>query len=207
MKSGFFVCIGAQGRVINAVKNKRFLCSRQGFSKNRLTGTVAPTLNSKKPKKCAETRCGSNAHIYMKLGSDTRYYIASMVEEHNHDLVSPNKIPFLRLNRSISQRAKTTLFTCYKASIGNSQAYRLLQVSDGFDNIECMKRDVQNYYRGLREKIKNADAELFVAQLERKKEANSTFFYDLVVDECENFVYIFWADATNGKKTTIILVI
>jgi hypothetical protein len=27
---------------------------------------------------------------------------------------------------------KTTLFTCHKASIGTSQAYRLLQVSDGF---------------------------------------------------------------------------
>jgi hypothetical protein len=73
--------------------NKRFLCSRQGFSKNRLIGTVAPTL--KKPKKCVETRCGCNAHIYVKLDSDNRYYIASMVEEHNHGLVSPNKIPFL----------------------------------------------------------------------------------------------------------------
>jgi hypothetical protein len=77
------------------VENKRFLCSMQGFSKNCLTGIVAPTLNPKKPKKCAETRCGCNAHIYVKLGSDTRYYIASMVEEYNHGLVSPNKILFL----------------------------------------------------------------------------------------------------------------
>jgi hypothetical protein len=46
-----------------------------------------------------------------------------------------------------------------------------------------MKRDLQNYYHGLRERIKNGDAELFVAQMERKKEANSTFFYDFVVDD------------------------
>jgi hypothetical protein len=96
------------------------VCSRQGFSKNRLTSTVATTLNPKKPKKYAETRCGCNAHIYVKSGSDTMYYIASMVEEHNHGLVSPNKIPFLRSNHLISQRAKTTLFTCHKASIGTS---------------------------------------------------------------------------------------
>jgi hypothetical protein len=99
------------------VENKRFLCSRQGFFKNHLTGIVATTLNPKKSKKCVETRCGCNAHMYVKLGSNTRYYIASMVEEHNHDLVSPNKIPLLQSNRSISQRAKTTLFTCHKASI------------------------------------------------------------------------------------------
>jgi hypothetical protein len=53
----FSVRIGAQGKVIDVAKNKRFLCLRQGFSKNRLIGTVAPTLNPKKPKKCTETRC------------------------------------------------------------------------------------------------------------------------------------------------------
>jgi hypothetical protein len=63
-----------------------------------------------------------------------------------------------------------------------------------------MKRDIQNYYRGLREKIKNVDAELFVAQLERKKEANSTVFYDLVVDDRGKLVYIFWVDAISRKN-------
>jgi sensor domain CHASE-containing protein len=69
-----------------------------------------------------------------------------------------------------------------------------------------MKMDLQNYYRGLREKIKNADDELFIAQLERKKEANIAFFYDFVVDEQGKLVYVFWADATS-KKITVILVI
>jgi hypothetical protein len=64
---------------------------------------------------------------------------------------------------------------CHKAIIGVSQAYRLLLVIDGFDNIGCMKQGVQNYYWGLREKINNADVELFVTQLKRKKETNSTF--------------------------------
>jgi hypothetical protein len=136
----------------------------------------------------------------VKLAPDKRYFIASMVEQHNHGLVSPDKISFLRSNRSISQRVKTTLFTCRKASIGTSQAYRLLQVSDGINYIGCMKRDLQNYYRGLRQRIKDADAELFVAQMERKKEANSAFFYDFVVDEQGKLVYIFWADATSRKN-------
>jgi zinc finger SWIM domain-containing protein 3 len=36
--------------------------------------------------------------------------------------------------------------------------------------------------------------------LERKKEANSAFFYDLVVDECGKLVYIFWVDVTSRKN-------
>jgi hypothetical protein len=63
-----------------------------------------------------------------------------------------------------------------------------------------MKRDLQNYYRGLKEKIKDADAQLFVAQMERKKEANAAFFYDFVVDEHGKLVYIFWANATSKKN-------
>jgi hypothetical protein len=39
---------------------------------------------------------------------------------------------------------------------------------------------------GLREKIKDADAQLFVTQMERKKEANPGFFYDLLLMTKEN---------------------
>jgi hypothetical protein len=50
-----------------------------------------------------------------------------------------------------------------------------------------MKRDFQNYYRGLRDKIKNADTQLFVAQLERKKEVNSAFSMILMWMKKENW--------------------
>jgi hypothetical protein len=201
-EAGFAVRVGAQNKVVGVVENKMFLCTRQGFSKKNAKVDVIASIvkDNKTAKMRPETRCGCNAQIYVKLGSDKRYHIASMVEQHNHGLVSPDKVPFLRSNRSISERVKTTLFTCHKASIGTSQAYRLLQVSDGFNNIGCMKRDIQNYYRGLREKIKNADAELFVAQMGRKKEANHAFFYDFVVDDQGKLVYIFWADATSRKN-------
>jgi hypothetical protein len=74
----------------------------------------------------------------VKLGPGNKYYITSMVEQHNHGHVSPDKTSFLSSNRSISQRVKNSLFTYHKASIGTSQAYRFLQegvkiaiISDG----------------------------------------------------------------------------
>ncbi|XP_066375032.1 protein FAR1-RELATED SEQUENCE 5-like [Miscanthus floridulus] len=140
--------------------------------------------------------CGCEAHIVVKLGSDKKYRIASMVEEHSHNFVSPNKRHLLRSNRNVSERANSTLFSCHKASIGTSQAYRLLHVSEGgFHIVGCTLRDLQNYYRDLRNKIKDADAQMFVAQLERKKEVNPAFFYDFMVDEQGRLVRVFWADA------------
>ncbi|BAF25223.1 Os09g0446400 [Oryza sativa Japonica Group] len=144
------------------------------------------------------------AHIVVKLGSDKKYRISSMVEEHNHGFVSLDKRHLLRSNRNVSERAKSTLFSCHKASIGTSQAYRLLHVSEGgFENVGCTKRDLQNYYRDLRTKIKDADAQIFVAQLERKKEVNPAFFYDFMVDEQGRLVRVFWADALCRKNYSV----
>jgi hypothetical protein len=139
-----------------------------------------------------ETRCGCQAHIYVTRGPDKKYKIASMVEQHNHGVVSPNHRHLLRSNRHVTDRVKGTLFNCHKASIGTSLAYRFLHVSDGgFQNVGCTLRDLQNYYRDLRTKIKDADAQMFVSQLERKKEVNSAFFYNFEVDEQGRLMRVF----------------
>ena len=132
------------------------------------------------------------------------YRIVSMVEEHSHGFVSPDKRHLLRSNRRVSERAKSTLFNCHKASIGTSQAYRLLHVSSGgFENVGCTKRDLQNYYCDFRTKMKDADGQMFVAQFEQKKEVNPAFFYDFMVDQQGQLVRVFWADALCTKNYNV----
>jgi hypothetical protein len=46
---------------------------------------------------------------------------------------------------------------------------------------------------------------MFVAQLERKKEVNSAFFYKFEVDEQGRLMRLFWADAIS-KKIIVFLV-
>jgi hypothetical protein len=55
--------------------------------------------------------------------------------------VTPRKRHLLRSNRYVTEKAKTTLFNCHKASIGTSQAYMLLQVgAGGFEYVGCTKK-------------------------------------------------------------------
>jgi hypothetical protein len=53
-EGGFAVRIGAQIKVLDVVENKRFLCSRQGFSKKKsdqgVVSKIVPGGNQKKPK-------------------------------------------------------------------------------------------------------------------------------------------------------------
>jgi zinc finger SWIM domain-containing protein 3 len=89
-EGGFSVHIGSQNMLFGEIVNKMFLCSKNGFKKKEEEANDP----SKKRKSQVDTRCGCDAHIYVKLGTD-KYYISSMVEQHNHILCSPNKAPFL----------------------------------------------------------------------------------------------------------------
>ncbi|XP_024314636.1 protein FAR1-RELATED SEQUENCE 5-like [Brachypodium distachyon] len=197
--SGFGFRIGQQKKLDNElVRSKRYMCNREGFKSENGNEIIDPSV---KRRKNTATRCGCDAHIFVKLCVTDTYKIESWVEHHNHSLVSPDKRNLIRSNRQVSERAKNTLYTCNKASIGTCQAYRLLQVSEGgFSNVGCTKRDLQNYYRDLKYKIRNADAQMFVSQLARKHEANPSFFYDFVVSEEGKLMYVFWADATTRKN-------
>jgi hypothetical protein len=105
----FVVRIGPEMKVLDRIENKRFYCTRQGFMRKK--SNILPSEKLRKPKMQSETRCGCNAHIYVKLGPENKYYITSMVEQHNHGLVSLDKTSFLSSKRSISQRVKNNLFT------------------------------------------------------------------------------------------------
>ncbi|XP_072146607.1 protein FAR1-RELATED SEQUENCE 5-like [Setaria viridis] len=202
--AGFSVRVGQHKKQNDEILFKRYYCSREGYRKENVKNVIDESGKKRKTHNVMETRCGCEAHIVVKLCSDKKYQIASMVEEHSHGFVSPDKRHLLRSNRNVSERAKSTLFSCHKASIGTSQAYRLLHVSEGgFQNVGCTLRDLQNYYRDLRSKIKDADAQMFVAQLERKKEVNPAFFYDFMVDEQGRLVRVFWADALCRKNYSI----
>uniref|UniRef100_A0ACD5Z9K2 Uncharacterized protein n=1 Tax=Avena sativa TaxID=4498 RepID=A0ACD5Z9K2_AVESA len=148
-ESGFGVRVGQQKKLENeVVRTKRYMCNREGFKSEKGKEIDDP---SKKRRKNTTTRCGCDAHIFVKLCGNDTYKIESWVEHHNHGLVSPDKRHLIRSNRQVSERAKNALYTCHKASIGTCQAYRLLQVSEGgIDKVGCIKKDLQNYYRDLR---------------------------------------------------------
>jgi len=152
--AGFSVRVGQHKKQDEEIFYQRYCCSREGYRKERIE-VISP--KKRKTSKSKETRCGCQARIVVKLGSDKKYRILSFVEEHNHGFVSPDKKHLLRSNRHVSERVKSTLFNCHKASIGMSQTFRLLHVSDGgFENVGCTLRDLKNYYRDPRSKIKDA---------------------------------------------------
>ncbi|XP_037486097.1 protein FAR1-RELATED SEQUENCE 5-like [Triticum dicoccoides] len=196
---GFSVRVG-QRKLLNneVVQWKRFMCSREGFRSEKCMGVDDP---SRKRKVRKVTRCGCDARIIVKRCTDNKYKITSWIEHHNHGFVSPDKCHLIRSNRQLSDKAKPTVSTHCKASTCTSQANQPDHVSEGrSDNVGCTKRDLQKYHHDLCSKIKNEDAQIFVAQLCRKQQEDSAFFFDCDVDDQGMLVHVFWADATSRKN-------
>ena len=129
---GFSVRIGQKRTVGNVVVWRRFLCCKAGF---RTIKEEERKKNSKGEKTRTHarkiTRCGCEAMITVKHMQDGKYCISYFQEEHTHEFVTPSKQHLIKSNREVSEKAKTTLFTCHAASIGTSGAFRLLRVGEG----------------------------------------------------------------------------
>ena len=113
---GLSVRVGQHKKGNKEILIKRYYCSREGYRKETVTNDTDESGEKRKAHNVMETRCGCQAHIVVKLGSD-KYRIISMVEEHSHGFVSPDKRHLLRSNRRVSERAKSTLFNCHKVRL------------------------------------------------------------------------------------------
>nr|XP_040258794.1 protein FAR1-RELATED SEQUENCE 5-like [Aegilops tauschii subsp. strangulata] len=133
--------------------------------------------------------------------TDGKYCISYFQEEHTHEFVTPSKQHLTKSNREVSEKAKTTLFTCHAASIGTSGAFRLLRVGEGgFQFVGCTKRDLQNYHRDMRSSFEDTDAQMFIDNLRKRKKINPGFFFDYVLDDKNPLTRVFWADAFCRKN-------
>jgi hypothetical protein len=83
------------------------MCNRKGFKSEKGKRIDDP---SQKRHKNTDTRCGCDAHIFVKLCSNDNYKIESWIEHHSHGLVSADKRHLIRSNHGVSERAKNTLY-------------------------------------------------------------------------------------------------
>jgi hypothetical protein len=124
--NGFGVCVGQHKKGNEEILFKQYYCAMEGYRKESAKDVTDESKEKRKTPNVLETRCGYPAHIVVKLESDKKYQILSIVDEHNHGFVSPDKRHLLRSNPNVSERAKNTPFTCHNASIGTSMAFELL---------------------------------------------------------------------------------
>ncbi|KMZ65743.1 hypothetical protein ZOSMA_30G00240 [Zostera marina] len=97
--------------------------------------------------------------------------------DHNHSFMTPSKIRYLPINRSISHTSKLLFSSQADVNVPVSQqaAYFSNQLG-GPQNTSCMTLDINNMVRDDHIDLKNYDVDLIVEEFEMKKLEMRTSF-------------------------------
>jgi zinc finger SWIM domain-containing protein 3 len=74
-------------------------------------------------------------------------------------------------------------------------------VGGGFEYVGCTKKDLHNYYSDFRNKIKDADVQMFIDNFHALKQLDPCFFFEHEVND-SRLSRVFWAD-TSSKKSFV----
>ena len=183
---------------------KLFVCSKEGFYKNVEDGNN-DNFVVKRKRKIALTRVGCPAKLKVRL--DTTYekwVVVDFVEEHNHQLVSPSKLHYLLINKSISVAKRLELEGLQNASLRTCQQINVLsQQSGDYNKLGCTERDIRNFQRDFREETKDYNAQFVIDHFQLQKDVDDRFYYAVEKDDHGRLKHCFWSDAISRQDFDI----
>jgi hypothetical protein len=167
---------------------KMFVCAKEGHTDNKAERKQGNLRRDR-----AETRQGCLACLTVRKEKDgLNWIVTKFIEEHTHALVTPSKRHLLKSHRHVSIAKKRLVDTFEGANINTSQKMAVLEIeSGGYENIGCTERDVRNYERDKKEKVKGRDADLLFEYFEEMKELKPDFMYSLKVDAKNRMTHCF----------------
>ncbi|KAK9740054.1 hypothetical protein RND81_03G007800 [Saponaria officinalis] len=155
--------------------------------------------DNKKERVTTIRRFGCTAMIKLMFQSG-KYVIFQFCEGHNHPLVLVKNREFQKLSRNLTLYHKQTIINHSKINIGASKTYRICkEVANGYENVGASLLDFKNFQREVKLFIGDADAEMFINNLEKLVHSKKGFQYAYHVDEGRNLSRVFWTDA-HGKS-------
>ncbi|WVZ79366.1 hypothetical protein U9M48_026950 [Paspalum notatum var. saurae] len=176
-------------RADKTLYQKHIVCSNQG---QRGQHSSHETLNEN-----ATTRAWCHARVQFSISREGIWTVQKVVLDHNHYLVSPNKVHKLRSHRHIIEADKQLIAQIREAGIQPAQVYEFFkQWYGGAENVPFSRMDCNNLIGCERKKYLPAnDVQTLLEYLKNKQLEDPTFFYAIQVDEDDGRISnFFWAD-------------
>ncbi|KAI8554713.1 hypothetical protein RHMOL_Rhmol05G0119600 [Rhododendron molle] len=95
------------------VTSRKWVCSKEGYREPKYM-----KREDRKKESMALTRVGCPAIFHLKLDrKSNKYVVANFVSFHNHNLIGPMGVPFLRSHRKVRSPDKASANTMHKVGI------------------------------------------------------------------------------------------
>ncbi|XP_057444618.1 protein FAR1-RELATED SEQUENCE 5-like [Lotus japonicus] len=181
---------------VRSSKPKRavLVCCNEGQHKVKISRTeeIQDSTNQTK-RKCSTIRSGCEASLIVSRGTtESKWMIKSFNNDHNHIMVSPKSVSYMRCHKKMSVAAKSLVEKFEEEGIPTGKVAAIFNDGDStFTNRDCW-----NYIRNVRRKnLDVGDAQAVFDYCKRKQVENSNFFYAIQCDEDSRMVNLFWMDA------------
>lgn len=195
------------------IRRRQLLCSREGERRSHASKKQKLSTdrdNCREDISCQSqtqtnaalsrrvTRCKCPAR-FTALLCKTRgvYYASEFVTEHNHDLVRPEHVRFLRSHRKVMDHDIAQVSAMRKVSIPTCQAYDLLaEQAGGYAYVGFTLKDLYNHIdSGRREILVDGDAQAAISFMNLKAVRDPYFHCFFCVDQHGRLANLYWRDS------------
>ncbi|KAF1864300.1 hypothetical protein Lal_00029458 [Lupinus albus] len=192
----FFAKNKGFGVRVRSTKPKRaiLVCCSEGQHKVKSGANEEAEDNVSQTKRnCSTLRTGCQASLVVARGMvESNWVITSFVNDHNHIMVSPRSVSYMRCHKKMSVAAKSLVERFEEEGLPTGKVAAI------FNNGESSfsHRDCWNHVRNLRRKNLDAgDAQAVFDYCKLKETENPNFFYAIQLDDDSRMVNFFWVDS------------
>ncbi|XP_061369861.1 protein FAR1-RELATED SEQUENCE 5-like [Gastrolobium bilobum] len=167
-------------------------CVREGYHQPR-KGKDVRELCATKPRRTSSSRMGCEACLKASRERKTKMWkITYFIDKHNHEMVTPKSVSYLRSHRKMPDAAKCLIEEFNNAGLPTGKVATIFKSHDlGFDS-----RDCYNHMKNVRRRVYDiGDAQVVLLYCIKQQSLNPSFFYSIMCDDDDRMVSFFWIDA------------
>ncbi|XVF26332.1 hypothetical protein REPUB_Repub14bG0007100 [Reevesia pubescens] len=174
---------------------KHFACSKEG---HRAEKWEKLEKRMREPKRSSRTDCGANIRVILNKNTG-KWCVSHCDMEHNHDMVNPSQLCFIRSNRVIKAADVCEAKAMKNSGIKTCQVMNFFaSQSGGIKNAGFTRKDLYNRLAAERRvEIFDGDVQATLVYFNVKKEMDNGFYMQYTTDEEKQIKNIFWVDSTS----------
>ncbi|PNX75333.1 protein FAR1-related sequence 5-like, partial [Trifolium pratense] len=162
-----------------------FVCANEGTH-------IVKGENEEGKRKRSTSRTDCKASLTVsKAGKRSKWVIKSINNVHNHGMVSPKSVAYLRSHKKMTAATKSLVEKFDEEGVPTGKVATMFQ---GEDNA-FSSRDCWNHLRNLRRRnLDVGDAQAVFKFCKKKQVENPNFFYAIQCDDEDRMINFFWVD-------------
>jgi len=169
------------------------VCSNEGKHTTKISNEEECNVSMGTKKKTSTSRTDCKALLSVsKAWKRSKWSIISFSNDHNHVMLSPKSVNYLRCHKKMSMPARSLVEKFDEEGIPTGKVAEMFN-SGG---MSFSSRDCWNHLRNLRRRnLVIGDAQAVFNFCKTKQAENPNFFYEIQCDDEDRMINFFWVDA------------